>query len=260
MRLNKENDLQQERATLERLMENGIDFNEFVVYLQPKYDLKTLQLVSAEALLRWDSKELGFLLPGAFISLLEKSGMIVDVDFFVLEQVCKKIQNWIQKGVAPVQISVNQSRLHAERDDYIKRLCQVLKNYDISPEYIELEVTEQMFLDNEWVLVNAMKELQSHGFRVSIDDFGTGYSSLMLLKELPVDILKLDKLFLRDIDDARNQIILFQVIEMAHKLGSQVVCEGAENRRQINFLQKIKCDIVQGFYFARPMPMHMFPK
>ena len=244
---------------MEAMMKGALKNGEFKAYLQPKFNLKTLEIVGAEALVRWISPVKGFMRPDEFVPILEKNGFIIEIDFYVLEEVCKKIREWLDAGVSPVPISVNQSRVHINQPFYMERLAGVLKKYNIPAKFIEMELTESMFFDNTSRLIQMMKEMHGLGLSISMDDFGSGYSSLNLLKELPVDTLKIDKVFLDETTNSeRSQIIIAQVVEMARKLGMEIVCEGVETKEQAEFLREISCDIAQGFLYAKPMAMEEF--
>lgn len=250
-----------EENEITALMKKALEDREFKVYLQPKYDLKSLEIVGAEALVRWISQEKGFMNPDMFIGIFEKNGFIIELDFYVLEEVCKKIRYWLDNDILPVPISVNQSRIHMNNPLYIDRLSSVLKRYGIPAKFIELELTETMFFDNTQRLVDIISQMRALGLAISMDDFGSGYSSLNLLKELPVDTLKLDKTFLYETENSsRSKIIIEQVVEMARKLGMMTICEGVEIKEQADFLRDIDCDIAQGFLYARPMPIEEFDK
>ena len=244
---------------MESMMKGALKNGEFKAYLQPKFNLKTLEIVGAEALVRWISPVKGFMSPDEFVPILEKNGFIIEIDFYVLEEVCKKIREWLDNGLSPVPISVNQSRVHINQPFYMERLAGVLTKYNIPAKFIEMELTESMFFDNTSRLIQLMKEMHGLGLSISMDDFGSGYSSLNLLKELPVDTLKIDKVFLDETTNSeRSQIIIAQVVEMARKLGMEIVCEGVETQEQAEFLRGISCDIAQGFLYAKPMAMEEF--
>lgn len=247
------------KQEIENMMHTALSQEEFKSYLQPKYDLRTQKFTGAEALVRWISPEKGFMRPDEFIPIFEKNGFVIEVDFYILEEVCKKVRYWIDHGITPVAVSVNQSRIHIDNPMYIRRLQELMKKYEIPPHHIELELTESMFFDNHEKLIELMKSMHEMGFLISMDDFGSGYSSLNLLKKIPVDILKIDKGFLDEsVSSTRSRIIIAQVVEMAHKLGILVVCEGVETEQQVDFLKEIDCDMVQGFYYAKPMPIGEF--
>lgn len=246
---------------IEAMMHPALENKEFIVYLQPKIDLNTLDLIGAEALVRWISPTKGFMRPDEFIPLFEKNGFIVKLDFYVLEESCKKIREWIDAGITPVPISVNQSRINMDDPFYVEKLNEVIQKYEIPVNLIEIELTEGMFLTNKTGLIKIMERIRKIGFCMSMDDFGSGYSSLNLLKEIPVDILKIDKEFLDETANSRkSRIIISQVVTMAKKLGMKVVCEGVENENQAIFLKKIQCDFAQGYLYAKPMPIDEFEK
>ena len=244
---------------IENQMDEALASDQFKVYLQPKYSLKTLQPVGAEALVRWLHPEKGLIPPAEFIPLFEKNNFVIKLDFFMFESICKQQRIWMDQGLAPLLISVNFSRKHLSHSDFAGKLMAVVRKYDVPPSCLELEVTESAVFDNIDVLASVFKALNDFGFKISIDDFGTGYSSLNLLKELPVDILKMDKEFFNETTlSRRGEKVVESVIQMAHSLDIKVVAEGVETQDQIDFLKKIGCDIIQGYYFARPMPVKDF--
>ncbi|SFC90958.1 putative bifunctional diguanylate cyclase/phosphodiesterase [Clostridium uliginosum] len=246
---------------IENSMYYALENKEFEVYLQPKYDLQKTQMVGAEALIRWIHPKKGLILPNDFIPLFEKNGFVINIDFFVLEEVCKKMSEWIDKGLNPVVISINQSRLHINNHNYIEMVKSIINKYNIPPELIELEITENIFFDNINLLIDVVEELHNIGIRISMDDFGSGYSSLNLLNNIPLDVLKIDKSFLKDItENERSKIVITKVIEMAKCLKMTVISEGVETEKQAEFLRGIGCDMVQGFLFDRPMPIEEFEK
>ena len=224
-----------------------------------KNDLHTLSIIGAEALVRWVSPSKGFMQPDDFIPLFEKNGFIVELDFYVLEECCKKIREWIDNGIEPIPISVNQSRINLDDPFYVEKLNDILQKYELPVNLIEIELTEGMFSSSNTKLVKIMERMRKIGFSISMDDFGSGYSSLNLLKEIPVDILKIDKVFLDETANSRkSRIIISQVVSMARKLGMKVVCEGVENEEQAAFLRKIHCDFAQGYLYAKPMTIADF--
>lgn len=244
---------------IENMMQPALDNQEFKVFLQPKIDLHTLSIIGAEALVRWVSPSKGFMQPDDFIPLFEKNGFIVKLDFYVLEECCKKIREWIDKGIDPIPISVNQSRINLDDPFYVEKLNDILQKYELPVNLIEIELTEGMFSSSNTKLVKIMERMRKIGFSISMDDFGSGYSSLNLLKEIPVDILKIDKVFLDETANSRkSRIIISQVVSMARKLGMKVVCEGVENEEQAAFLRKIHCDFAQGYLYAKPMTIADF--
>ncbi|AXU75248.1 signaling protein [Clostridioides difficile] len=247
---------------LEDNMNKALEKGEFIVYYQPKYSLGDVnEIEGAEALIRWNSPEFGFISPIDFIPLFEKNGFIVNIDMFVFEEVCKTLNKWINKGYTPVPISVNMSRVHLYRDNFIENITDLISKYNISPEFIELELTESVVFDNLNILIDIMKKIKEIGFLISMDDFGSGYSSLNLLKDLSFDILKLDRGFLIETTDTkRGKIIISKIVEMAKSIDIKVICEGVETYEQVEFLKEIGCDKVQGYLFAKPMVLDEFEK
>ncbi len=244
---------------LENVMPSALDDNEFLCFIQPKYGARTRKIEGGEALIRWKSSEFGFIYPDEFIPVSEKTGFVVELDFFILEEVCKAMRRWLDKGRTPVVISVNQSRLHMSHDDYIWRLREIVDKYAIPYEYIELEITETVFTDNAELLLKIMQKLHEIGFKLSIDDFGSGYSSLNMLKDMPADVVKIDREFFNGtVNSDKGRAVITTVVDLAKKLKMHVISEGVETLDQVEFLDEINCDLIQGYYFARPMPINEF--
>lgn len=244
-----------EENEIEGLMEKALEQKEYIVFYQPKFSLETGALVGAEALVRWDSPIMGMISPGVFVPVFEKNGFIVKLDFYVYEEVCRFIRKLIDGNYQIVPISINVSRAHVETTDFVEHLLEVVDRYRIPHQYLEIEMTESTYgADNENVIriVNDLKHL---GFPLSMDDFGSGYSSLNLLKNMPIDVLKIDKEFLGEADTSvRSREIIRMIVEMSKAIDIRTICEGVETNQQAEFLRKIGCDMVQGFLFARPMP------
>jgi diguanylate cyclase (GGDEF)-like protein len=246
---------------IEGEMNKAINNEEFVVYLQPKFDALSEKIVGAEALIRWNHPVRGLISPGEFIPIFEDNGFIVELDLYVLEKVCKKQREWLDKGLKVYQISVNQSRLLLYQSDYIDKLKAIINKYQIPTDLIDLEITETLILGNKTVLVNILQNLHSLGFTISMDDFGSGYSSLNILKDIPIDILKLDKEFFEEATDSkRGREIISSIVEMAKKIQIITISEGIEKKEQVDFLKEIGCDIVQGYYFSKPLKIEDFEK
>lgn len=242
-------------------MEAALKDGEFVVYLQPKIGLENDTLAGAEALIRWEREKGTLIPPDEFIPLFEKNGFIVQLDFYVYEEVCKKLRYWMDNHISVVPISVNVSRVHLNDESFINKLLELIKKYEIPSNLIELEITESIFLDNTKVALSIMRHLRSLGFIVSIDDFGAGYSSLNLLKDMSSDVLKLDKEFFSHGEmQKEEQIIVSSIINMAKQLNMKVLSEGIETEMQCEFLKEISCDMVQGYFYAKPMPIIEFEK
>lgn len=244
---------------VENSMEDALKNNEFQLYLQPKYNPLTQKLVSAEALVRWVSPEGNIIPPGRFIPIFEENGFITKLDDYMISAVAKLQSERKIQGKKAIPISVNVSRANFTRENLAEHICQLADNYGADHAFIELEVTESAFLGNTYILKKILKELKNYGFRVSMDDFGAGYSSLNSLKDLPIDVLKLDMEFFRGEDtQKRGEIVVEETIRLAKRLNMEIVAEGIEKKEQVEFLAAQGCDMIQGFYFAKPMPLPEF--
>ena len=238
------------------VMEKALQEGQFIVYLQPKYSLNEDRMAGAEALVRWIHPEWGFMSPGEFIPLFERNGFIPYLDQYIWEQVCILLKNWKDQGYPLLPVSVNVSRA----DIYQIRLTEILKEitqkYEIDPAYLHLEITESAYAENPGLIINTVSKLRDLGFIIEMDDFGSGYSSLNMLSQMKMDILKLDMKFIQsEMTKPVEESILNYVIGMSHGLGLRVVAEGVETREQMNRLREVGCDYVQGYYFAKPMPV-----
>lgn len=246
---------------IENIMLSSLENKEFLVYLQPKIELSTKKIVGAEALVRWLNPLKKIIPPVEFIPLFEKNGFIIDLDFYVYEEVFKRMRSWIDEGKELIPISLNVSRLHLNDTDFIPRLKKLTQKYNIPTSLIELELTESIFFENVDYLLKTMKELKLLGFTCSIDDFGSGYSSLNLLKDLPIDVLKLDKdFFPNHYINKKEKVIISNIVKMAKELDITVLSEGIETEEQANFLTEIGCTMAQGYLFDKPMPINIFEK
>ncbi len=241
-------------------MENALATREFTVYFQPKIDLKNHIITGAEALIRWIRKDGTIIYPNDFIPVFEKNKTITLLDYFVYDEVCKYLANRIRNKERLVSISMNVSRIHLQTmDSMVAYVGNLIKKYGIPPHYLEFELTETVFTDKVDDTIELMNRLRSLGVKVSMDDFGSGYSSLNVLTKLPLDVLKLDKEFLKDFEtDPEGKIIIPSIIDMAKKLQLSVVCEGVETKEQVEFLRRVDCDLVQGYYYSRPVPQNVF--
>jgi len=242
------------------MLEEAIDNSEFRLYLQPKFSLETGKLVGAEGLSRWEKPNGEIVSPAEFIPPLEKSGKIVQLDFYMYERILRQQRTWINAGYPVVPISVNLSRHHIKDSELVEKLVGLLEVYGIESNLIEIEITESAFIEDQAALIELMKEIKRRGFGVSIDDFGTGYSSLSMLTELPADIVKLDKEFLKNSDSDVTKGMLNNVIRLIKDNRMNVVCEGVEIGEQAEFLANAGCDIGQGYYFSKPVPVAEFEK
>jgi len=248
-----------EENEIENEMHEALENRDFKVFLQPKYDFKTEKLSGAEALIRWQHPIKGIIQPNTFIPIFEKNGFITKIDMYVFEEICKKQKEWEAEGRDPIIISVNQSRLHLNDPAYIETLKSIILKYDIKPCIIELELTESAFFCNMNIIFDVTRRLHNIGFRISIDDFGSGYSSLNMLKDIFIDVVKLDSEFFEiPINTVRSEKIIKGIITMAKDIGIETVAEGVETKEQAEFLREIGCDMAQGFYYAKPMPISEF--
>ena len=240
-------------------MNHALNSSQFVPYLQPKYDLKTNKAAGAEALVRWAHPQKGLVSPGVFIPIFERNGFISKLDFYMWESVCKILRNWIDSGKKVVPVSVNISRTNLYNPELVDIICNLVKKYDIPPELLNLELTESSYMDNPALMMETVQRLRDKNFIVLMDDFGSGYSSLNTLKDITVDVLKIDMKFLQEtVHQDRSRKILECVLNLAKKLNVPVVAEGAETEAQVKFLRDMGCEFVQGFYFSRPIPLKDF--
>lgn len=244
---------------VELQMVDALTNHEFQVYLQPKVDLQKGIYVGAEALVRWKRQDGQIMMPKDFIPLFEKNGFIIYLDSYISEQVFQIIRRWMDSGKQVLPISINVSRVFVKDNRFIPHMKYLLDKYRIPPGLIELELTESIYIDSTDYLVCIINELRDLGFIFSIDDFGSGYSSLNLLRQLPIDVLKLDKDFFdHENMTAKERMVLSNIVLMAKGLQMKVLSEGIETKSQADFLRDIGCDMAQGFYWAEPMPVSEF--
>lgn len=228
---------------------------EFDIYYQPKYDPKTLELKGAEALIRWNSPEYGFVSPGRFIPIFEKNGFITEIDHYMIWHVAADQKMWLDMGYKPGCVSVNVSRAHFAEKDLAVQIRDMVDSAGCPHDLLEIELTESAFFDDQNAMIDTIKALKSFGFKVSMDDFGAGYSSLNSLKDMELDVLKLDAGFFRgEKAGDRGQIVVSETIKLAKSLNMKTVAEGVEEKEQVDFLAGQGCDMIQGYYFAKPMP------
>ena len=249
--------LQEQRwyDTVQESQMKAVVNNEFEVYYQPKYDPKTLELKGAEALIRWNSPEHGFVSPGRFIPIFEKNGFITEIDHYMISHVAADQKMWLDMGYHPGCVSVNVSRAHFAEKDLAIQIRDMVNAAGCPHDLLEIELTESAFFDDQNAMIETIKALKSFGFKVSMDDFGAGYSSLNSLKDMPLDVLKLDAGFFRgDKAGDRGGIVVAETIKLAKRLHMKTVAEGVEEKEQVEFLASQGCDMIQGYYFAKPMP------
>ncbi|MEG0020089.1 MAG: EAL domain-containing protein, partial [Oscillospiraceae bacterium] len=235
-------------------MKTALEEGQFVVYYQPKYELCSEEISGAEALVRWNHPEKGFMSPADFIPLFEKNGFITDLDMYVWEETCKTISGLKARGLDPKYVSVNVSRIDIYNPMLTNILIDLVKKYDLQPKCLHLEITESAYTENPKQLIDVVSTLKSVGFVIEMDDFGTGYSSLNMLSELPIDMLKLDMRFLKNKATANEGNIISFIISLAKWMNLEVVAEGVETYEQVTMLRHMDCSYAQGYYYARPMP------
>ncbi len=251
---------------MEDLMQKALQNEEFKVWLQPKYDLITRQVIGAEALVRWDSPELGFLMPGKFIGLFERNGFAVQLDYYMLERICQLQVKRQKAGLMLLPISVNQSALHISEEGYLERMKLVLIGYELPPKAVDLELTETAFVDfntkeTRYVAKQIIHDLRGMGYATSMDDFCSGYSSITLLQNLPMETMKIDRALLLAAEKSpRAEIILRGVVSLGQALEMNVICEGIETTEQEELLLRNGCRHGQGYLFGKPMPLEEFEK
>lgn len=239
---------------VKRELDAALTNREIIPFFQPKIDINTGKITGAEALARWRKADGSLISPADFIPLCEKTGQVMDLDLAIFRQVLEFLQRNLEKGVACVPISVNFSRLHLLQEDFIHTIINMLDEHAVPHNLIEIELTESVIFDNHEAIVKFVKHLHDHGLLICMDDFGSGYSSLNLLKDIPIDVLKIDKGFLDETDNMdRRQIILSAIIDMALHLRAQIVMEGVETKENVSMMKELGCSIAQGFFYARPM-------
>ena len=252
-----------EAQSIANEMERAMKEEQFVLYLQPKYGLVSYALEGAEVLIRWISPEKGMISPGKFIPVFEKNGQIMKLDYYVWEQSCKLIRSWLDRGIDPFPVSVNISRISMYNPRIAEEIYNLALKYNIPPRLFQLELTESAYTDNPDMIKKAIRQLHDYGFTILMDDFGSGYSSLNILKDITVDVLKLDMKFMSAHDSEnqkRSESIVTNVVNLAKDLELPVIAEGVEEKEQVRFLESIDCDYAQGYYFAKPMPVAEYEK
>ena len=249
------------RYQMEELLRTAIEKNELVLHFQPQMNVETGLLESVEALVRWNSDELGFVSPGDFIPLAESTGLIVPIGEWVLRTACLRAQEWIAAGVPLKRVAVNISVIEFIRPEFVSIVTHIVNESGISPDMVELEITESVLVEDTFSAVDTMQLLKNYGFLLSIDDFGTGFSSLSQLKHFPIDRLKVDQSFVHGmLTNVHDAAIIQAVLTMANKMNLKVIAEGVETCEQLDFLDKIHCDEAQGYLLSRPVPAEAIPE
>ncbi len=251
----------QARQFVEAHMVEALENNEFKVFYQPKVNAVTGKIEGAEALARWIRPDGEMISPARFVPVFEQNGFIADMDFAIYRNAIADIRRWLRDGIDVPIISLNVSRQHMKDESFVEKICALVDNLGVPRDRIELEITESMLTDNMARLVDVMKQLKDEGFRISIDDFGTGYSSLNLITVMPFHTLKIDGgFFLRNELTDKNKKVITSIVELAKSLNYQTVSEGVETDEQVDFLREIGCDMIQGYYFYKPLPVEQFEK
>lgn len=258
------NDTMREEAVrikdIEDVMHGALSRKEFQVYLQPKCNMNTGAIEGAEALVRW-MRDGRVMYPSDFIPVFERNGFIVNLDLYTLEEVCRMQRYWLDMGFNPPAVSVNQSKPLVYGKDYVQKVLNIVRRYDLPPNLIEIELLESLIHDNIDALQKITEELGQNGILVCIDDFGSGYSSLNLIKDICADVLKIDRAFLNNAEtNQRAWIVLKNVVELAKGLDMSVVVEGVETENQAALLKEVGCTTAQGYLYAKPMPVSEYEK
>ncbi len=257
-------DRMREEQLREKQIENEIvaalKNGEFALYIQPKVDMSNNKIIGGEALVRWIHPQQGIISPGEFIPVLEKNGFIINVDDYIWERVFAFIRDLENSDIDPVPISINVSRVHAYDKKFCKTLCELRDKYQVNPAYIPLELTESAFLGDEQTMYSRMEYLRGLGFSISMDDFGTGYSTMKMLKNQPMDEIKIDREFISDLENDMSRVVISHTIRMLQEMNTSIIVEGVETETQKKFLLEHNCNRAQGFLFYKPMPAEEFRK
>lgn len=245
---------------IESVMQQALVQGEFKIYLQPKWSISENRLIGAEALARWKRKDGSMIFPSEFIPVFEKNGFIEKLDLYMFEKLCMQMREFEREGIYnKIRVSINQSRILILNPDYAKNIEKMIQRYDVPVEDIEIEITETVFLDEKEQVIEIINRLKEIGVMLAMDDFGSGYSSLNILKDVPFDVLKIDREFFSETNTSFTSVLILEkIIEMAKGMGIKVVCEGVETAEQVDILRDIGCDLVQGYYYGRPMPIEDF--
>ncbi|WP_051291589.1 putative bifunctional diguanylate cyclase/phosphodiesterase [Fictibacillus gelatini] len=248
------NDSITKRVALEKELRKALEKKEFELHFQPQVNIETGALIGFEALLRWRHGQRGNIPPDQFIPLAEETGLIIPISEWVLREACKQNKDWHNRGFPRVPVSVNLSAIHMKAHNLVATIAQILKETNLDPCYLELEITESGAMENAREIVDKLRQLKDMGIKISIDDFGTGYSSLGYLKRFPIDTLKIDRSFIWDLEESDTAAIMKTIIALAQSLKLKVIAEGVETEEQLSFLQDHLCDRGQGYFFSKPLP------
>ena len=244
----------QNKMQIDIALHNALENNEIYMVFQPQYTLKEKKIISVEALVRWESDELGFVPPDQFIPVAEENGTIITLGYFIFEESCKAFKRMKTDGVNLQTIAINVSSIQFKEPNLLETFISIAKRHDLSPENIEIEITERFIMEHTLSNINLLQNFRDYGFKISIDDFGTGYSSISYLKNLPANTIKIDKSFVDDIkENSSDNIIIEAIIALSKTLGYETVAEGIETKEQEEFLRDVSCDIGQGYLFSKPL-------
>ena len=248
-----------ERLVVKNGLSKALENDEFVLQYQPKLDLHTGRVTGAEALMRWESPDLGLVSPVKFIPVLEETGMVVEVGEWAIHTACRQHVKWIKQGLPPIKVAVNLSARQLREPSFVKIVKSALTKTDLPPSALEIEITESMLMSDAPNIVASLKELHDYGVHISMDDFGTGYSSLSYLKRFPIDTIKIDRSFVSDIDTSSDDAeIIHTIINMGQTLNRKIIAEGVETQEQLDILRRYNCDEIQGYFFSRPLDAEDF--
>lgn len=248
------------KERIEECMREALENNQFRVYYQPKHDANTGELTGAEALIRWEHPEYGFMSPGDFIPIFEDNGFITEVDSFVWKKTCENLHKWIEKGLDVVPVSINASKLDFMRPDFFEKLNKASTEMDVPSGLLHIEVTESLFSDQIEELVDILSKCQENGYKIELDDFGSGYSSLNTLSILPLDVVKMDMSLVKAITDFKSMRVFSACINLARSLGLKTVSEGVETKEQMWAIRELGGDVIQGYYYSKPLSEEDFEK
>ena len=248
------------KERIEECMREALENNQFRVYYQPKHDANTGELTGAEALIRWEHPEYGFMSPGEFIPIFEDNGFITEVDSFVWKKTCENLHKWIEKGLDVVPVSINVSKLDFMRPDFFEKLNKSSTEMDVPSGLLHIEVTESLFSDQIEELVGILSKCQENGYKIELDDFGSGYSSLNTLSILPLDVVKMDMSLVKAITDFKSMRVFSACINLARSLGLKTVSEGVETKEQMWAIRELGGDVIQGYYYSKPLSEEDFEK
>ena len=248
--------VQRERR-LERDLHKALDRNELLLHYQPRINARTEEIIGVEALIRWQHPDDGFIRPDEFISLAESNGLIIPIGEWVFRTACEQASEWRNAGNPQIEMAINISSVQFQQSDISEVIAGILDHTDLDPRYVEVEITESLFMEETEHVLNNLNRIHDLGVGIAIDDFGTGYSSLSYLKRFPATTIKIDKTFVSgSLSNTADSAIATAVVDIGHANNMKVVAEGVETKEQIEYLRLLSCDQFQGYYFSPPVPAH----